>query len=144
MVYCSLLKLVKVLSLSTALFHSNTNVYLTKNHHPVAIRHTLHYPQYNIHTQTLVIRDKRFYDCLLPRHRNDSITFTSPNIGIGLISTATNKPTLKPIPISKRDEAIKPTVKPVNQSVMKPSATRPPPLQEESDSSSDEESPRKK
>lgn len=141
MVYCSLLKLVKVLSFSTALFHSNTNLYVSNNH-PVAIRHTLHYPQYNIHTQTLVIRDRRFYDCLLPKHRNDSITFTSPNIGIGLISTATNNPTLKPVSIAKRDEAIKPTVKPVNQQVVKPTATRsPPPLRPayESDSSSDEE-----
>jgi len=138
MVYCSLLKLVKVLSLSTALFHSNTDVYVTRNHHPVAVRHTLHYPQYNIHTQTLVIRDKRFYDCLLPRHRNDSITFTSPNIGIGLITTATNKP----VPIVKRDEAVTPTIKPVAQQVIKPSATRRPPPLNDSGSSSEEESPR--
>lgn len=137
MVYCSLLKLVKVLSFSTALFHSNTNLYVSNNH-PVAIRHTLHYPNYNIHTQTLVIRDKRFYDCLLPRHRNDSITFTSPNIGIGLISTATNKPTLRPVPTNKRDEAVKPDIPQVN----KP-ASRPPPLrpayESDSGSSSDEE-----
>lgn len=111
---CSLLKLMKVFSLSSAFFHTSTNMYV-EDKTPIAVRHTLYYPDYHIGHQSLVIYDKKYYDCLVPHHKNHSISLITPHLGFELSST-----NLRPVPVYRRTQA-----------------TRPPSLE---DDSSDEES----
>ena len=121
--YCSLLKFVKLIYISTAMFHSSTSVYMHKQR-PVALRHEIHYPAMNVHSTSLVMQDKRWYGCF--RHKNSSFTFLTPQLGFEYTSSSNRPKPSAPIP----SVSVKRTM----------SQRPPPPLHEDSSSESDSDS----
>lgn len=122
--FCNVLKLIKLFYLSTAMFRSNSSVYLEKGtNRIVATVSEFNYPRAHFHSEVMVVNDKRYYECLLDIHSNHSVVLTTPQIGFEVW----RKPPTPRIP----------TITIRQSTSNKATRSHPPPLNQETDSDSD-------